>query len=166
MNINAFLDGLAKEKYLVYFLLAWAGTFFFWAIDGFIGNIMSITNGYSNASSWVNLISRPFDLLAGVMLAIVGFKLLSPNFLPALKREAALIYFLLLWAAGFFFNVISDIAYYATYGFVASDIVGILGTLSSLAAAGVLGLFAWNLFQTKSGSSMAENRQNAIPPPP
>jgi hypothetical protein len=158
MNLQGFLDGLAKEKYLVYFMLAWAGTFFFWALDGFINNIWSITHGYSNAASWVNLLSRPFDLLAGVMLALLAFKLLSPNVIPAIKREASLIYFLLLWAAGFFFNVISDIAYYATYGFVATDVLGIFGTLCSLAAAGVLGLFAWKLLQAKSGSS--------IPPPP
>ena len=150
MNIKGFLDGLAQQKYLVYFMLAWAGTFFFWAIDGFIGNIWSITNGYATASTYVNLISRPIDLLTGLMLALLAVKLLMPSFMPTIKREAALIYFLLLWALGFFFNVISDIAYYASYGFVASDIIGIFGTLCSLAAAGVLGLFAWNLLQSKT----------------
>ncbi|XHH09661.1 MAG: hypothetical protein ACFCUE_03275 [Candidatus Bathyarchaeia archaeon] len=160
MNLNGFLDGLSREKYLVYFLLAWAGVFFFWAIDGFIGNIMSITNGYSNASSWVNLISRPIDLGAGIMLGMLAAKLLMPNFMPTIKREVCLIYFILLWAGGFFFNVISDIAYYATWGFVGTDIIGVFGTLCSLVAAGVLALFAWN--QLKSAGSLAERLQQPM----
>jgi len=150
MNLKGFLDGLAQQKYLVYFMLAWAGTFFFWAIDGFIGTIMSITNGYSSASSYVYLIASPLDLLTGLMLALLAVKLLMPSFMPTIKREAALIYFLLLWALGFFFNVISDIAYYASYGFGGSDIIGVFGTLCSLAAGGVLGLFAWNLLKSKT----------------
>ncbi len=160
MNVNGFLDGISKEKYLVYFLLGWAGVFFFYAIDGFISNIMSITNGYASAATWVGLISRPVDLFAGVMIGILAAKLLMPNFMPAIKREAALIYFMLLWAGGFLFNVLYDIAYYATYGFVASDILGVFGTLCSLAAAGVLGLFAWKLMQSQG--SLAERLQQPI----
>jgi hypothetical protein len=84
------------------------------------------------------------------MLALLAVKLLMPSFMPTIKREASLIYFLLLWALGFLLNVVSDIAYYASYGFVATDIVGIFGTLCSLAAGGVLGLFAWNLLKSKT----------------
>jgi hypothetical protein len=37
MNLNGFLDGLSKEKYLVYFLLAWQEYFSFGEYQAFTG---------------------------------------------------------------------------------------------------------------------------------
>jgi hypothetical protein len=141
------LDGLAQEKYLVYFLLAWAGVFFFWAISGIAYRVTNLTS----ALSGLDLLTELFNLAAGAILGLLAIKLLSTSFMPSLKRESLLSYFLLLWAGSFFFGGIADIAYDAQYGIAkASDAIGILGTISSLIAGVVLALFAWKLLQSKS----------------
>jgi hypothetical protein len=157
MNLKNFLDALSQEKFLVYFMLAWAGTFFFWSIASLAYRITNLTSAYSG----LVLFTRLFDLGAGIILALLAFKLLSPNFMASLKRETLVPYFLLLWAGSFFFGGITDIAYDAQYGIVnASDGIGILGTLSSLAAGAVLALFAWKLLQSKP--NLAEKPQTPI----
>jgi hypothetical protein len=154
MNLKNFLDGLSQEKFLVYFLLAWAGVFFFWSISSLAYRITNLTSAYSG----LVLFTRLFDLGAGIILALLAFKLLIPNFMAGLKREMLVPYFLLLWAGSFFFGGITDIAYDAQYGIVnASDGIGILGTLSSLAAGAVLALVAWKLLT---------NKDQTLPPPP
>ncbi len=147
MNLKGFLDGLAQEKYLVYFMLAWAGTLFFWGILGVYSRATNLTDAYNG----IMLLSRLCDVGSGIMLALLALKMLIPNFMPTLKREQTLIYFLLLWAGGFFIYSIADFAWYAQHGFGGlPDFVDILGTLSSLAAGAVLGLFAWKLLQSKA----------------
>jgi hypothetical protein len=151
MNLKGFLDGLAQQKYLVYFMLAWAGTFFFWAISGTINEINYINNGYDTnigymASSVVYILSKLLDLGAGIVLAIVSLKLLIPNFIAGLKRELMVVYFLLLWAGAMFFDSLSSIIWDTQAGVG----IGFLGTLCELAAGGVLALFAWNLLKSKT----------------
>jgi hypothetical protein len=154
MNLKNFLDGLSQEKFLVYFLLAWAGVFFFWAISGLAYRITNLTSAYSG----LVLFTKLFDLGAGIILALLAFKLLIPTFMAGLKREMLVPYFLLLCAGSFFFGGISDIAYDAQYGIVkASDGIGILGILSSLAAGAVLALVGWKLLT---------NKDQTLPPPP
>jgi hypothetical protein len=147
MNLKNFLDGLAQEKYLVYFLLSWAGVLFFWSISSIAYRVTNLTTAYGG----LVLFSRLFDLGAGIVLALLAVKLLSAGFMPSLKRESLVSYFLLLWAGSFFFGGIADIAYNAQYGIVdASDAIGILGIISSLIAGAVLALFGWKLLQSKS----------------
>ena len=146
MNLKNFLDGISQEKFLVYFMLAWAGVFFFWSISGLVFRITNLTTAYSG----LVLFTKLFDLGAGIMLALLAIKLLIPNFMPSLRRENLVPYFLLLWAGSFFFGGITDIAYDAQYGVVsASNAIGILGTLGSLAAGAVLALVGWKLLQSK-----------------
>jgi|WetSurMetagenome_2_1015567.scaffolds.fasta_scaffold115787_1 hypothetical protein len=155
MNLENFLDKLSKEKYLVYFILAWAGEMFFWAISSLAYRVTALTSAYSG----LILFTRLFDLGAGIVLALLAFKLLIPTFMASIKREPLVTYFLLLWAGSFFFGAIADIAYDAQYGIVdISDGIGILGTLASLAAGTVLALFAWKLLQSKPSLE--------VPPPP
>jgi hypothetical protein len=152
--IKNFLEKLANEKWLVYFLLLWAGVFFFWSLSGVVYRVANLTNAYSGVMLFYDLI----ELGAGVMLALLGFKLLNNSFLASMKKEMLLTYFLLLWAGYFFFGGIADIAYDAQYGVTsASDFVGILGILCELGAGAVLALFAWKLYQAKSED---------LPPPP
>jgi hypothetical protein len=162
MNLNNFLDGLSKEKYLVIFMLAWAGVLFFGTIDNYIYAISSISNGYATAYTYAHMFAMLFDLGAGIMLAILSLKMLIPNFMVTLKREAVLTYFLLIWAGGFFFAGIADVVYYATNNITGSDIAGIFAMLIRLAAGAVLALFAWKLLQSKTSSSLEEKLQTAI----
>jgi len=154
MNLNGFLDGISKEKYLVYFLLAWAGVLFFWGISG----IYWRTVYFSDAYDAITIVSRLTDIGAGVMLGLLSARMLNINLIPTIKREALATYFLLLWSGGFFLDAIADFAYYAQYGFD----VDILGSLCSLAAGAVLALFAWNLLQ--SSKSLSDRLQQPISP--
>jgi hypothetical protein len=147
MNLKNFLDSLSQEKFLVYFLTAWAGVFFFGALSNLAYRVVHLSTAYSGLSLFASL----FGLGAGIILALLAFKLLIPNFMAGVKREPLVPYFLLLWAGSFFFGGIADIAYDAQYGFSdASDWISVLGTLSSLAAGAVLALVAWKLLQSKS----------------
>jgi len=146
MDLKNFLFGLSKEKNLVYFLLAWAGTLFFWAISSLVYRVTNLTSAYSG----VVLFSDLFNLGAGIVLALLAFKLLSVTFMPGLKSESLVSYFLLLWAGSFFFGAIADFVYDAQYGIgSASDAISILGTLSSLAAGAILALVGWKLLNSK-----------------
>ena len=65
MNAN-FLAGLQIEKTLVYFLLLWAGQFFFWGLSDLIyfGGILCI-------------LAALVYIIAGVILALFAWKLLT-----------------------------------------------------------------------------------------
>ena len=143
MNLKNFLDGLSKEKYLVYFLLAWAGTLFFSGISGIYWNARYFEDAYDAARIFTSL----FNLGAGVMLGLLSAKLLNINLIPTLKKEALLTYFLLLWAGGFFFDGIANFVYFGLHGLD----IDVLGALASLAAGAVLALFAWKLLQGTTG---------------
>ena len=146
MNLKGFIEGLAKEKYLVYFLLAWAGVLFFWALSNIVGEATNLKYAYNG----IYLFSDLFELGQGAILALLSVKLLSANFMANLKKEVLVAYFLLLWAGSFFFGAIGDIAYDAQWGIKnASDGIGILGTISSFIAGVVLALVGWKLLQAK-----------------
>ena len=64
--ITDFLDVIRTEKALVYFLILWAGQFFFWGLDGLL--------------SFRGIIFRLGALVlffAGIILALFGWKLLN-----------------------------------------------------------------------------------------
>jgi hypothetical protein len=142
LNLKGFLDGLSQEKYLVYFLLAWAGGLFFWGISGIYWNARYFEDAYDGARIFTSL----FDIGAGVMLGLLSARMLNINLIPTLKKEALLTYFLLLWAGTFFFDGIADFVYFGLNGLD----IDILGALASLAAGAVLALFAWKLLQSKT----------------
>ncbi len=155
LNLNGFLDGLSKEKYLVYFLLAWAGVLFFWGISGVYFNVTDLRNAYDG----IMILTDLLEIGAGAVLAVIAAKLLMPSFMPTMKREPLVIYFLLLWAGSFFFNGIANIAWFAQYGVD----IDILGALCALAAGAVLALFAWKLLQSPS-DNLAEKLRQPISP--
>ena len=143
---------LEKEKLVIYFVLLWAGSFFFWNISSEIYYIFNMNSALDGFAFFVNLI----ELAAGIMLALLGFKMLGVKILPTLTKEKLLIFFLLLWAASFFFWAIYD---FATFGpFSAESILRLLGALCDLGAGAVLALFAWKLFSA--------NEEHLPPPPP
>jgi hypothetical protein len=145
------IELLEKEKFVVYFVLLWAGSFFFWNISStvyYASHLYSALNGFA---AFVNLL----ELLAGVMLGLLGFKLLGVKFLPMLTTEKLLVYFLLLWAGSFFFWGIYDLANIGPISIESG--FGLLGTLCDLAAGAVLALVGWKLLNTKD---------HPLPPPP
>ncbi len=142
---------LEKEKIIAYFVLLWAGSFFFWNIASEIYYASHLYSTLSGFAVFINLI----ELLAGVMLGMLGFKLLGMKFLPMLTKEKLLVYFLLLWAGSFFFWAIYDLADFGPM--TAEAAVRLLGTLCDLGAGVVLAFFGWKLFTSKD---------EPLPPPP
>ena len=144
------IELIEKEKILVYFVLLWAGYFFF---EG-IGSLFHY--GFNFNSSWDVLIFliKLFYLAIGVILGVLGFKMLGIKFLPTFTKEKLLTYFLLLWGASFFLLAIFDLL---SFGWIsADDSLRSLGSLFQIAAGAVLVLFGWNLL----------NKDMSLPPPP
>jgi len=143
--VKNFIDELAKHKMLVYFVTLWGATLFLnevyaltaWGIDGFY---------WVGSSVVVDLFFHFSELFAGVILAILGVKLLRTGFLETLKNERLLVYFLMLWAASFFFR---GLWYMIDFGPAIFENIGnpiaFLGALAMLAAGAVLGLFSWKM---------------------
>jgi hypothetical protein len=142
---------IEKEKLLVYFVLLWAGSFFFWNLGS---EVYYATHFYSALNGFA-VFNNLIELFAGVMLGLLGFKLLGMKFLPTLTKEKLLVYFLLLWAGSFFFWAIYDIVDFGPMS--AQAVFSLLGILCDLAAGAVLALFSWKLLTSKD---------QTIPPPP
>ena len=139
------VDELAKHKLLVYFVTLWGATLFLntvygltaWGLDGFY---------WVGTSAVVDLFFHFSELLAGVILAILGVKLLSTGFLGTLRNERLLVYFLMLWAASFFFRGIWSFVYYGLDAtFYPESTIALLGGLASLFAGIAMGLFGWKM---------------------
>jgi hypothetical protein len=142
---------LEKEKIVIYFVLLWAGSFFFWNIGSLIYSAFHLNSALSAFAAFNNLV----ELLAGVMLGMLGFKLLGTKFLSTLTKEKLLVYFLLLWAGSFFLWGLYDIVDFGPLS--AEGAFRLLGALCDLAAGAVLALFGWKLLN---------NKDQAFPPPP
>ena len=143
--VKNFVDELAKHKLLVYFVTLWGATLFLdtvygftaWGLDGFY---------WVGTSAVVDLFFHFSELFAGVILVILGVKLLKPHFLETLKNEKMIVYFLILWAASFFFRGIWSFVYYGLdVTFYSETTIALLGGLASLFAGITMGLFGWKM---------------------
>jgi hypothetical protein len=155
--VRNFVDELAKHKLLVYFVTFWGATLFLdnvygltaWGLDGF---------PWVGTSAVVDIFFHLSELFAGLILAILGMKLLSTGFLETLRNERLLVYFLMLWAASFFFRGIWSFVYYGLdVTFYPESTIALLSNLASLIAGVAMGLFGWKLLSEKD---------KTIPPPP
>jgi hypothetical protein len=70
--ISGFLGALSKERLFVYFLLLWAGSLFFFALNDIIYFVPLLSE---DAEIAVALLAALFELLSGALLALLGFKL-------------------------------------------------------------------------------------------
>ena len=149
-DLKNFVDGLAKHRMLVYFVILWGATLFLnevyaltaWGLDGFY---------WVGTSAVVDMFFHFSELFAGVILAILGVKLLSTGFLETLRNEKLLVYFLMLWAASFFFRGLWSFVYYGLDAtFHPESTITLLGSLASLFAGVTMGLFGWKML-TKPG---------------
>ena len=139
--IKNFIDALAKHKMLVSFVTFWGAWLFLWTVYGFI------EWGFNtDLLGIIDLFFHLSELFAGLLLVIFGIKLLNINFLEGIKNDKLLIYFLLLWAASFFFVglyvVIDHGPYIIEYG---ECFIAFLSGLAALFAGVTLGLFSWKM---------------------
>jgi hypothetical protein len=161
--VKKFVDELAKHKLLVYFVTLWGATLFLdtvygltaWGLDGFY---------WVGTSAFVDVFFHFSELFAGIILAILGLKLLRPGFLETLRNENLLVYFLMLWAASFFFRGIWSFVYYGLdVTFYPESTIALLSNLASLIAGVAMGLFSWKML---SAPDMAASQTPPPPPPP
>jgi hypothetical protein len=140
--VKRFIDELAKHKLLVYFVILWGASLFLWTIYGIVAYGFEI----GEALDVIDLLFHLSELFAGALLIIFGIKLININFLKAIKNERLFIYFLILWAASFFFCGLYDIIDYGPWIFeYLEDFIALLGALADFLAGVVLGLFSWKL---------------------
>jgi hypothetical protein len=90
------------------------------------------------------------DFATGIVLALLGAKLYSKNFIASLTRNKVLAIFLLLWAASFFFWGLYDITDWAKFAAESAEaaLVTIAG-LFELAAAAILAMLGWKTWAQK-----------------
>ena len=142
--VKNFIDELAKQKLLVYFVTLWGASLFIWTVYGMV------EYGFEMRTSIefyvVDLLFHFSELFAGLLLLIFGLKLMNTNLLKSIKNERLLCYFLILWAASFF---LMGLWYILDFGpAIFENIqnpIAFLGALAKLAAGAVLGLFSWKL---------------------
>ena len=137
-----FTDELAKHKLLVYFVTLWGAMLFLWTLYG----ILEYGFEFTGVLSILDLLFHLSELLAGALLAMFGLTLMNINFLKAIKNERLLIYFLILWAASFFFIGIYYIIDFGPWIFdYVEHAIAFLSALAALFAGVVLGLFSMKL---------------------
>lgn len=74
-NMNAFVEGLSKEKLLCYFILLWGIS---WALGDLNSLIYYISSSYPNLFERLfGLLTNLIGLLAGVVLTFFGLKMLG-----------------------------------------------------------------------------------------
>ena len=140
-----FTDELAKHKLLAYFVILWGALLFLWTVYG-IAEYGFAQYGESIEMYIADKIFHFSELFAGLILMVFGIKLLNTNFLKAIKNERLIIYFLLLWAASFFFWGLMYVFDFAPQIFESLEhIIGFLSALAALFAGVTLGLFSWKL---------------------
>jgi hypothetical protein len=145
------IELLEREKLVAYFALLWGGSFFFWNLASEFYYVFNMTSAFS-ALAFVSNLS---ELIAGIMLALLGFKLLGNTFLPTLTKEKLLVFFLLFWALSFILWSIYDIVGFGSIS--AESALRFLGALCDLGAGAILGLLSLKLY-----NSTVE----PLPPPP
>jgi hypothetical protein len=139
--VKNFVDELAKHKMLIYFVTLWGAWLFLWTVYGIVEwgfetDLLGILDMFFHLS----------ELFAGLLLVLLGIKLLNIKFLEGLKSDQLLIYFLLLWAASFFFIGLYVVIDHGPYIFEYLEcFIAFLAGLAALFAGITLGLFSWNM---------------------
>ena len=137
--VKNFIDELAKHKMLVYFVILWGVKLFVGTLYGFI------EWGFFQLSGLlvIDMFFHWSEFVAGFLLLLFGYKLLNNAFLEGIKNNKLLIYFLIVWAASFFFGGLYTVAAHGPDMFEYWEcIVAFLGGLGSLFAGITLGLFS------------------------
>ena len=142
-----FTDEMAKHKWLVYFVTLWGAMLFLWTVYGMIEYGFQMTD----ALDVLDLLFHLSELFAGALLMLFGVKLMAPSLLKTLKNERLLVYFLILWAASFFFMGLYDLVDFGPWILqYAQDAIAFLSGLAALFAGIALWLFSWKLLTEKT----------------
>ena len=100
----------------------------------------------TDALGFLDMLFHLSELFAGLLLVIVGIRLIGTNFLESIKKEKLVVYFLLLWAASFFFIGLYNIIDHGPWMFEYWNcLLGFLSGLAGLIAGITLALFSWNI---------------------
>ena len=139
--VKNFIDELAKHKMLVYFVTLLGAWLFLNTVYGFI------EWGFNtDLLGIIDLFFHLSELFAGLLLVMIGIKLMNIKFLDALKNERLLTYFMLLWAASFFFGGLYYVIDHGPYIFEYFEcLIAFLAGLAALFSGITLGLFSWNI---------------------
>jgi hypothetical protein len=147
--VKNFIDELAKHKMLVYFVTFWGAWLLLWTVYGFIEwgfntDLLGILDLFFHLS----------ELFAGLILVILGIRLIGIKFLEGLKNEQLLTYFLLLWAASFFFGGLYTLIDFGPVMFEYGEyFIAFLSGLAGLFAGITLGLFSWKILNKQEQDS-------------
>jgi hypothetical protein len=143
--VKNFLDELVKHKLLVYFVTLWGAMLFLWTVYGFI------EYGYhTDVLGIIDIFFHLSELIAGAILVIIGVKLMMVDFLKELKTEKLFVYFLILWAATFFFLGLYNVVDFGSSLGYMEHIIAFLAGLAALFAGVVLGFFSWKLLNKEN----------------
>lgn len=124
---------------LVYFVTLWGAWLFLNTVYGFLE-----WGFHTDLLGIIDLFFHLSELFAGLLLVIVGFKLMNIKFLEGLKTDQLLTYFLLLWAASFFLGGLYYVIDHGPYIFEYGEcFIAFLAGLAALFAGITLGLFSW-----------------------
>ncbi len=154
ITAKSIIELIERERLIVYFVLLWAGSFFFYNLSStiyYVGNLNTAAHG-------IAAFSNLLELFAGVMLGLLGFTLLFNGFKLPITKERLLVFFLLLWAGSFFF--------WGIYAFIdigpvtAENLFYVIGGIFDLVAGAVLALFSFKLMGINT------TRSDLPPPPP
>ena len=139
--IKNFIDEFAKHKMLVYFVTLWGAFLFLNTVYGFIE-----WGFHADLLGIIDLFFHLSELFAGLLLMLFGIKLLNTTFLEGIKNDHLLSYFLLLWAASFFFLGLYIIIDHGPHMIEYLEcFVIFLSGLATLFAGVTLGLFSWKM---------------------
>jgi len=139
--VKNFIDELAKHKMLVYFVTLWGAFLFLNTVYGFIE-----WGFHTDLLGIIDLFFHLSELFAGLLLILFGIKLLNTTFLEGIKNDQLLNYFLLLWAASFFFLGLYIIIDHGPHMIEYLEcFVIFLSGLATLFAGVTLGLFSWKM---------------------
>ena len=139
--VKNFIDELAKHKMLVYFVILWGAMLFLNTVYGFIE-----WGFHTDLLGIIDLFFHLSELFAGLLLILFGIKLLNTTFLEGIKNDQLLSYFLLLWAASFFFLGLYIIIDHGPHMIEYLEcFVIFLSGLATLFAGVTLGLFSWKM---------------------
>jgi len=141
--VKNFVDELAKHKMLVYFVTLLGAWLFLNTVYGF-WEYWDYLN--TDLLGIIDVFFHLSELFAGLLLMIVGIKLMNIKFLEGLKTDQLLTYFLLLWAASFFFGGLYYVIEHGPYIFEYGEcFIAFLAGLAALFAGITLGLFSWKM---------------------
>ena len=144
--LKKFIDELTKHKLLIYFVILWGASMFFWSLY----DIGHYAFGYGETLMVLPLFYNLLEVIAGMFLVIFGIKFLKNHIIEVLTKEKTLLLFLLFWAAKFFFEGAYDIIDHGPWIFEYWEcLLAFLGGLGGFFAGAVLALFSWNLFSKK-----------------